>query len=228
MTPTHRSSRLLGPVVLSACLLAGLAAETVLRPRPAQAEPYHAAVRALAEQAPLQIGTWVGTERDVPAAAFDLLHPNVILSREYVDSETKRSVGFLLVHCKDARDIDGHYPPVCYPAHGAKLHSSTPGDWVVDGTAIEGTEYEFVDPKPEYPDTLVQNFIITPGRYCRDMKAVSERAGDYTQRFYGAAQVQLVFRDPSRWSHAEREEVFLTIIRAYLPLFEQIRKGNPS
>ena len=27
-------------------------------------------------------------------------------------------VELLVVHCSDARDMHGHYPPICYPAHG--------------------------------------------------------------------------------------------------------------
>lgn len=224
----NRTYRAVAPAALSLVLLCGLAAETVVRPRPEEAEPYHAAVRAAAAESPLRIGPWIGTDQEQPPSAIQLLKPNVIISREYIHEQTGRAVSFILVHCKDARDIYGHYPPACYPAHGMKLRDRhpTPIDWDVAGTRVPGTEYRFDSARPDHPGLVVDNFIITPGAYCRDMQAVGDLVGDYTQRFFGAAQVQVVFGDPDRWSEAERREVFNTIVQAYLPLIEQIRKGN--
>jgi len=209
----------------SLALLGGLAAESSVRPRPEAAEPYHERVRILAEQAPMQIGEWIGADHRPPAEAIRLLKPNVILSRQYVNVRNGRSVQFLLVHCKDARDIHGHYPPVCYPGHGMKLRAAADCDWEVDKTRIVGKEYLFDAQRLGTDGKLVDNFLIVPGRYARDMEAVGRQAGDYTQRFFGAAQVQVVFDEPRHWDEAERREVFQTLVGAYLPLIEEIRNG---
>lgn len=210
---------------VSLALLGGLAAESSLRPQADAAEPYHERIKALAAQAPMQIGDWVGADHRPPAEAIRLLKPNVILCRQYVNVRTGRSVQFLLVHCKDARDIHGHYPPVCYPGHGMKLRSAVEADWNVEQTRIVGKQYEFAEQRLGTGGKLVENFLIVPGHYVRDMDAVGERAGDYTQRFFGAAQVQVVFDDPRRWDQQQRREIFQTLIGAYLPLIEAIRNG---
>jgi hypothetical protein len=219
------TQRGIGAIIASLLLIGALSAETRWRPRPEEAEHYHARVRELAAQAPMEIGRWVGAEHRAPAEAIRLLKPNVILCRQYVHMETGRRVQLLIVHCKDARDLHGHYPPVCYPANGMELRSATDADWTVSGVSIAGKRYEFAAQRLGAEGKLVENFLIVPGRYARDMDAVGEQAGDYTRRFYGAAQVQVVFDNPRQWRIEDRAEVFETLVAAYLPLVEQIRKG---
>ena len=66
---------------------------------------------------PMFIGRWVGQDKEVPKEAQKLLRPNAILSRIYT-SAASPTTWIVVVHCSDARDLDGHYPPKCYPAHG--------------------------------------------------------------------------------------------------------------
>jgi hypothetical protein len=90
---------------------------------------------------------------------------------------------------------------------------------------IAGKEYTFASQHMN-GDILVDNFIIVPGHYVRDMDAVGRQTGDFTRRFYGAAQVQLVFNDPSRWPVEERREAASALIGAYSTLLEEIRMGG--
>src|SRR6185437_11848693 len=78
---------------------------------PAGMAEYHQRIRAAAEALPMNIGSWRGQDAPVTAGAVALLHPNVIVSRRYLDPASGRAVNFLLVQCTDARDILGHYPP---------------------------------------------------------------------------------------------------------------------
>src|SRR5688500_5820323 len=100
MNKRTRYAGALLPATISLALLAGLGAETAVRPRPEQAEGYHQKVAALARQSPMRIGDWIGKESQVAPAAVKLLKPNVILNRQFTDVKTGRQVGFLLVHCK--------------------------------------------------------------------------------------------------------------------------------
>jgi hypothetical protein len=63
--------------------------------------------------------------------------------------------------------------------------------------------------------TTVYNFMVLPGQgICRDMKAITASAEDYQQRYYGAAQFQVVFAsalaDPA--ATAARDAVFAELI----------------
>lgn len=225
---------------LSAIMLAGVIVETMLRPQPGDAEPYHKLIRDKRDLMPMRIGQWEGTDEKVPEAAVALLKPNIILSRSYVNRSTNRTVGFLLVQCKDARDINGHYPPVCYPAHGQPMNRklTAPRDWQVGGKTIRGMRYVFNT--DDYPDGyVVDNFLILPpamrvddkgaehlmpGEIVRDMSGIEQMVGDYLRRFYGGSQVQVVYSD-KQMLPSERDEVFQLIIGAAMPLIETIRCG---
>ncbi len=205
-------------------LLGALAVEGRLRPQPSEAEPYHAKVREVIRAMPKEFGDWEGNDERITEAAMRLLKPNEIYSRSFRNRVTGHQVSVLIVHCKDARDLYGHYPPVCYPAHGMEERSRTPEDWYVEGQKIPGMEYVFRG--QGFGSTLtVNNFILVPGEIGRDMQALDDRIGDYTSRFYGAAQLQVVFRDTGL-SPAERDTIFQEMIRYHMPIIDAIRSGD--
>src|SRR5262249_37434524 len=73
--------------------------------------PFHAKVRQLVAKIPNRIGHWEGIDGKVPAAAGKLLKPNAMFCRHYRNESTGRTATVLLVHCRDSRDMTGHYPP---------------------------------------------------------------------------------------------------------------------
>jgi hypothetical protein len=218
-------------------LLCAAAAESWSRPRPGDTDPYHARVREAALTIPMNIGSWAG--RDLPARkeAIELLKPNVILQRLYTDSKG-RHVTVLMVHCRDARDLDGHYPPKCYPGNGReeRLSARKACEWSVAGRAFPGTYYEFATAGilGESREIDVYNFLVvpghlddgrlTPGAIVPDMDGVTRQAWDYLRRFYGAAQFQVVFTD-SGIAPDEQLAIFQEMVQAYMPVIEAIRSG---
>ena len=50
-----------------------------------EAADLHSRARAGVESIPYLIGDWTATDQQVPPAAVNLLRPNVILSRRYVE-----------------------------------------------------------------------------------------------------------------------------------------------
>ena len=213
------------PLFLALALLAGLAVETYSRPTPGEAEPYHARVRAAEKELPRRIGPWEGEDVKPTRAAIELLNPNVIYQRRFTNTETGQQVSVLVVHCKDARDIYGHYPPVCYPSHGMEQRSAERFQRSVAGEQLRGTEYRFASGAFGSGYKIVNNLIIMPGAVMPDMEEVREQAWDYVRRFYGAAQVQVVFQDPDM-TPGERERIFKTMVRAHMPVIEAIRDGE--
>lgn len=207
---------------------------------------YHALSRSAIASLPTQVGPWMGREVPLPQPALDLLDPNALRNVRFSDygpaglSRPDRRVSLMIVHCKLARDMQGHYPPRCYPAQGARLLNAEPRTWILRDQAgemiVPGTEYQFLEPDRGGRDLpagllatdgytlgrrrVVLNFLIVPGvGIVRDMKGVNEAAEDYQQRHRGAAQVQVVF-DPS-WAvpdRGERDAIATELLTAALPV----------
>jgi hypothetical protein len=180
-------------------LIALLGDRAFLRMSPAQTDSYHANVRAAVETLPLAFGSWLGTEAAVPEAAVRMLHPNIITARRFQNIATNESVTLLLVHVRDARDILGHYPPVCYPGQGWKLESKSAQDWDVATRRVHGTEYVFTRERQDVTTGLVvDNFLaMRGGDTCPNMDGVELAAQDRQRKFYGAGQIQIVYDDTS-------------------------------
>lgn len=218
--------RAVAPVALTLLLFGGAMADKVMfHLPPDDASPYHARVREAAEQLPYNIGPWLGTDSPVPPTAVELLRPNVIVSRQYQDVRTGRTASLLIVQCEDARDLIGHYPPVCYPAHGWSGRSAVPAERQVDGRPVAVTEYTFTSARIDRNgDLRIDNFMVLPdGRMCRDMDGVETAAQDYRRKFFGAAQVQVITN--SEWSNSDRAELFGQLVGAADPLLREIRSG---
>ena len=228
----------LAPPLLTVGLLGGIIAEQRGHLKPRDVEPYHARAAEVIEQVPYIIGTWTGQKDEIPVAAQKLLRPNAILSRTYVDHspvdwrQQHRSASLLIVQCRDSRDMVGHYPPICYRAHGMTVDEkqSAPRDWDVNGMKIGGYEYQFTEVfQGQTSRTIVYNFLIVPGRgIVRDMKDVERAAEDYQQRHYGAAQFQVVFHGQasSASSREERDEIFATLLGPNIRLIETLTSGG--
>lgn len=215
------------PVLATLALLGGMAADVMSRPRPADAAPYHQRVREAAAQMPDVIGDYEAfAEEKINPSAVALLRPNVIRQRRYVNRRTGRWADLLLVQCKEARDMIGHYPPNCYPGQGWVLTSEERADWRVGDRLITGKEYHFTRTDPgRHAVLFVCNFmIIAGGSFARDMAEVNRAAADFTRRFYGAAQIQVIF--DGSYSTEERREAFVELIGANMQVIEAILGGD--
>jgi hypothetical protein len=209
-------------------LLGGLTTERMLRATPEDARAYHQQVRVAIEAAPYELGPWSSVEIPIPKTAIQLLRPNAILSREYRHAETGQRVALLIVHCQDARDMAGHYPPICYPAHG----------WVADGEQLGpialtpqtepvlGTSYRFEMNFATHGSAMwIWNALLLPdGRTTSDMRVVRRAASDYLTHFFGAGQIQLIFDGEMTWE--ERERIILEFSPIIQPVLAAIFSGS--
>jgi hypothetical protein len=146
-----------------------------------------------------------------------------MVNRQYRNVMTGRIVTLLLVHCRDARDLAGHYPPVCYPAHGWTQDSAAPHDWSVGDLVIEGTEYHFSFKRPLATRRIVvADFMVLPGGpILRDMQGVRRVADDYTQHFLGAAQIQLLM--DAAIPAEERDAIVAELVAGIRPAIDAVR-----
>lgn len=213
---------------LALLLLCGVAIEAASRPKPEDAEPYHAKVHRAVDAIPYRLGDWVGQDMAIPPAARALLRPNALFSRSYENLRTNRQVSLVIVQCKDARDLNGHFPPICYPSHGWKMVDTQPMKWQMRDVTVPGMEYHFTMSVDEQgPRKVVANFMILPdGSLVKDMKAVGAAAADYLRHLYGAAQVQVVMH--SNIPADERIQIVEELIGAIAPVVDVIRSGDAS
>ncbi len=219
-------------------------------------EEYHERSRGAVMSLPTQVGHWMGREVPLPQPALDLLDPNALRNIRFTDYSPAglegpdQRVSLMIVQCKLARDMQGHYPPRCYPAQGARMLSAEPRNWTVrderGALTIPGMEYHFLEPDRGGRDLpagllategytlgrrrVVLSFLIVPGEgFVRDMKGVNEAAEDYQQRHRGAAQVQVVF-DPS-WAlpdRGQRDAIAVELLSSALPALRVLADDDHS
>ena len=206
-------------VCAAALLLLGIGFEIRRRGPTEDSAVHHERVREAAESSiPFSFGPWIG--RDVPpiAGTEDILHPNVLVQRDYENMRTGERVSVLFVQSPDARDLLGHFPPVCYPAHGLVPGPALAMEAEVEGHLIPHMRYTFSRTDIEAASAIVVDaFLVVPGGgIVRDMASVDRAAADTRRRHLGAAQFQVV-TDASLPS-ARRDEIFREVVGRTLPL----------
>jgi hypothetical protein len=202
-------------------LLAGVFTDRlVFSGQSAEVDKYHQRVRAAAEAVPYYVGSWLGRESPVPQGAITLLKPNAIVSRSYSDMDSGAGFSFLIVHCRDARDMLGHFPPVCYRGQGWSMKSATPRDW--KGGRIQGTQYVFEIERGGYSSRIVVNnfMVLSNGRTARDMDDIEAAARDSRLKHFGAAQIQFVYSE--ELSESMQDEISSAFIDELNPLISTI------
>lgn len=166
---------------------------------PARDKDYFADVSAAISDIPYRIGGWIGADMEAQAPAIQLLRPNKLLQRRYAKLDGAHSFSILFVHCSDARDMEGHYPPVCYPAHGWIMVDSTPSDFILGSARVPCTIYRMktVRNGDERRMTILNFFAFssTVAGLAADMTAVSQVSSSAAISSRGAAQFQLILQD---------------------------------
>jgi hypothetical protein len=157
-------------------------------------------VAAAMNTAPFFInGKWVGEDaRDkIPREAQQLLRPNALLSRTYT-APGEPAMHVLVIHCGDARDMIGHYPPVCYPSSGWVAREPEGG---MD-LALRVLDQRF--PMREYRFSRARNlagedvirvfntFVLPDGLVTPHIEAISRQSERLAVTVRGVAQVQVI------------------------------------
>jgi len=192
MSSVGRSSpwvTLVALVVLSVWLPNGVSGEGLGGER-------RAAIARALETAPFLVGQWIGEEAPVPREAQELLRPNAVLSRTY-----RRPGGaqlrLLIVHCGDARDMIGHYPPICYPSSGWVPEGSATADVVlrVGGRELPMRAYVFRrigEHGAEETIRVLDGFVLPDGKATREIGSINRQSERLAVSAQGVAQLQIV------------------------------------
>jgi hypothetical protein len=164
------------------------------------AEQRMAQVRLAVEHVPTRIGAWnADTPKEIPREAQALLRPNAILNKVYVhDSSERPSVHLLLVHCRDTRDMVGHYPPICYPSSGfvpLALDGPDNESIVICGRPARVRVYGFVMRQQNGITNSMQifsAFILPDGTVTGQIDDIYEQADRLAVSVRGVAQLQVI------------------------------------
>jgi hypothetical protein len=236
-------ARLLAPTLCLGMLMGAMYAEREW-PQREDALPYHRECAAAITAIPLHMGPWVGKERAPQSAAIEVLKPNAIRNIEFTDPrvgalrQPENRISLSIVQVRRIGDMLGHFPPNCYPAFGDTMSSQVARDWEIlpepsaSPMTIRGMEYVFeraVNGKTY--KRIVYNFMVAPKRgLLRDMKDLEKAAEDYVRRYYGAAQVQVVFDSLAgqEMSAGQRDAVFTTLMRDCAAAIEVLKSGPAS
>jgi len=212
-----RTAGRLGPW-LSLVIVVGVG---ILAPQPpsvdAELTARHDRIRRVLEGVPLRCGEWIGEEQTLPPSAIELLRPNASLSRSYRRIGSDERVMLSLIHCSDARDMAGHYPPICYPSHGWSLERPSDASTLVAGLVqpradegeFESLEVVTADGRlmpmrvyrfsrmgeglTEVKMTILSAFILPDGSWNSELGAIRDVQARRRASREGVAQIQVVF-----------------------------------
>lgn len=204
-------------VVLGCSFAIGLA-----MPDGSGADVYHERVREIAKDLPRNVGDWSSVDTEIPAAAVALLRPNVLISRRYINEKTEQSFALLVVQCADARDMEGHYPPNCYPSSGWGSLGQEQVSLAVGELQSDSVDYQFERVTRDGVERIgVVNLILVPGDgFVTSMSSIRRLAGTLSDRFYGAAQLQFVFS--GAWTQDQRLAIVEQVGASFEPLMHVI------
>lgn len=218
------------PMTLVILVIAGLLRAE--RADPAIADSYHADVLDTVEHVPVDFDGWVGEDVPLPPAAISLLRPNALLARQYTHEERGVRASLLIVQCRKIRDMEGHYPPVCYPAHGWAMQSEQLPLVSVGDREMQPYRFDRVMGDETHTITVYNIFALPTGETTVSMDKVRRVGSDHPVRPYGAAQIQIVMNEhvapeDHAWVISELYEIARPTVQAVLENSVMNKEGRP-
>lgn len=162
-----------------------------------QAQARKAEIAATMESVPFLIGGWIGEDSPVPPEAQKLLRPNAMLSRSYTQPGHPR-VHVLVVHCGDARDMIGHYPPICYPSAGwvsMPVNDQPYAELHVADQLLPVRQYQYGRMRENGAEDRIRifnAFVLPDGTVTRDIDDINRQSERLAVSVQGVAQVQII------------------------------------
>ena len=216
--------KLISPAA-AAALVGAMAVQMRGLANEADTEPFHAGVRFAVSAVPTRFAGWEGVDSAVPDAAGQLLRPNALFARTYRDSTGPGWAKLVIIHCKDTRDMSGHYPPNCYRGSGwTQTEEPVIHQVAIWGREVPIAEYHFT--RNEFRGTIdwrIYDFFILPmGGFVTNMAQIQDASGDYRTRPYGAAQIQVIM--DSSLTPPERDRVLRLMLEPLGPVIDQLQQ----
>lgn len=200
----------------------------LLRSNPANTQRidmYHSEVQRVIDSIPAEVNGWVGQEVPLPQSATSLLRPNAIMARQYVHSESGLQGTLLIVQCRDARDMAGHFPPQCYPANGWLVVDESADPLVkVSGHELRRYAFHRVAGRAERDIFVYNLFALPTDELTVSMTDVRRLSADYENRQLGAAQIQIVIDGMT--AAEDHDWILEELYSIVMPAIEAVRDGQ--
>ena len=214
------------PVVTLVLLVAIYAFGNISQAPPAGAQQYFDQVAAQIDSLPYKVGDWLGVNLPYTDVVVQMLRPNKMLQRTYQDQDTGQKASLSIVHCTDMRDMAGHYPPVCYPAHGWDFESSKPMTVTIGGRAGEARVYQFSRMNQGMREAIrIVSFFVLPygNGILGERDTLAQAAKNPQAAGLGVAQVQIL--TPGSQSEESANEMVSKMIGIIEPVIETVEEG---
>lgn len=147
---------------------------------------------------PTRLGSWRGEDVEVPLAEQRILKPNAMVSRSLSMLGGDERAHLLLIHCRDVRDMLGHWPASCYVSAGWKPEKDAARTLTVPhaGLELQALRHRFSRARGEglVERTEVWSAFLAPGEPpTGNLEDLAGRAGARLRSRQGIAQVQVCF-----------------------------------
>lgn len=200
MNPTRnmRVNRLAPPASLLILVVAAILVASPKSNTPAVTR-HHQVISELLDEFPYTLGSWVGVDVVLPSAATAILRPNGYVNRRYSQIGESNDVVLGIIHCGDVRDMQGHYPPRCYPAAGWSQVGEQDITLSIEDNDTTMKLYRFQRASQmglEERKSVVSVFVAPGAGILTSMSSLQKiGASSLNASTLGVAQIQLVFTD---------------------------------
>jgi exosortase len=180
---------------------------------------------------PTRLGPWRGEDIEVPLAEQRILKPNAMLSRSLSMLGGDERAHLLLIHCRDVRDMLGHWPASCYVSAGWQPERDASRVITVPnaGLELQALRHRFSRARGEgaIERTEVWSAFLAPGEPpTGSLNDLAGRAGGRMRSRQGIAQVQVCF--PEFMGDEWADRAIRSILEALPPDLLRQLKGDFS
>ncbi|MFM7134535.1 MAG: exosortase-associated EpsI family protein [Planctomycetota bacterium] len=189
-----------------------------------------AAVELALDDVPLRYGGWVAEVAPYPAEAEEILHTRALRAWRFSELGTGRIALLGIVYCGDVRDMNGHYPPVCYPAQGWRRvqEAEVMVPLEVGSTPFEARLWRFeriAEDESTERLSVLAFFLFPSAEPTSDVESIGERAARRADSQLGVAQLQLILEGwPDRGEVERLARDLLPVVPA--STIRQLRGGD--
>jgi len=180
---------------------------------------------------PARLGPWRGEDVEVPLAEQRILKPNAMLSRRLSMLGGDERAQLLIIHCRDVRDMLGHWPASCYVSAGWAPEKDAGRVITVSnaGLGLKALRHRFSRARAEnvVERTEVWSAFLAPGEPpTGSLEDLAGQAGASLRSRQGIAQVQVCF--PGFMDDAAADEAVRPILESLPPELVRQLKGDFS
>ncbi len=148
---------------------------------------------AALERLPLQIESWKGKDVPLDEAIVRATDTEAHINRRYSRHNASENISLYIAYGVRARDLMPHRPEVCYTGAGWTLIDKRSMELPLsDGMKLPCMAFQFSRGTLNTTKTVLLNYYIVDGQYCRDVSLLRSKAWRGSGRVRYVAQVQII------------------------------------